>query len=390
VTGAAVAAGVLALLAAIFWPRAHQPTAPAAVVEAPPPPFPGKFIPNPQYSQPHAPQFPAAPSDKKAFNERKAAMTEEALKSLQDRIRYPLWSGRLTDNMQYKPPVPSHNLLKGGGDVEPSVDLWPEKLYYSLNEPIHLFAVCRDQNGVTHPDRLDAKTVSGTRQRPELPLDFQDRGDGTLVATLQIPPETARRNRGEWGVQVDAWIGGERRSPTNHFFLMATDARVTGPYRVDLENGNLVAYVGIDASAPSRQHLKGELWGPHGEAISYAWVRNDATPVGPSTMKLTFYGKVIHDSGVDGPYEIKNLLLTTFEDNNDRLENPAVSPGLLTPPWSHGQFTDVPINGDNAMLKEKQQILSEELAQAKAGLYDPNDPLPPRPTTVDKHAPPPQ
>jgi hypothetical protein len=392
-TPVVLAVAVMAvLLAVLLRGRAAPPVAQVAAIPppAPPPPPSGQFVPNPQLSMPKAPQFPVGPSDKKAFNERKAAMTEEALKSLEDWIRYPLWSARLTENMRYQPPVPSHTLLKGGGDVEPSAEVWPEKLHYGLGERIRIFAVFRDQHGVTQPERLLARTIGGLRQRPELPLAFADQGDGTMVATLELPLEVARRNRGEWGVQVDAFIHGERRSPTNLFFLMATDAKVSGPYRVAIEDGNLVAYVGIEATAPSRQHLKGELWGPKGEPISYAWVRNDATPVGASTLKLVFYGKVLRDSGVDGPYELRNLLLTTFEDNNDRLETPAVDPAVRTPPWAHTQFTDRAINADNAVLTEKKRILTEELEQAKNGLYDPNDPLPARPTTASKDAPPPE
>jgi hypothetical protein len=119
-------------------------------------------------------------------------------------------------------------------------------------------------------------------------------------------------------------------------------------------------------------------------------VRDDNVHVGLNTMKLVFYGKAIRDSGINGPYRIKNLLLTTFEDNNDRLENPAVDPGLTTDAYAHTVFTDTPINGNNETLLDKKKILTEELDQARAGLYDPNDPIPPRSTNARKDVPPPQ
>ena len=151
-----------------------------------------------------------------------------------------------------------------------------------------------------------------------------------------------------------------------------------------------MAYVGITADRPSRQHLKGELRGPKGEPISYAWVRNDETPSGASTMKLVFYGKVIRDSGVDGPYHLRNLLLMTFEDNNDCIENPAVDVDFTSPPLTHTAFTDVSINASNEALLEKQKILAEEVAQARAGQYDPNAPIPPGEPVASKDVPPPQ
>ena len=82
--------------------------------------------------------------------------------------------------------------------------------------------------------------------------------------------------------------------------------------------------------------------------------------------------------------------MTTFEDNNDRLENPAVDVDLASEAWSHSSFTDVSINADNETLLEKQKILAEEVAQAKAGQYDPNHPIPPREPVASKDVPPPQ
>ena len=343
------------------------------------------------YTPPSAPQklYPTN-VDNSEFNRRKAAVAEQALKDVQTWIKYPLWSAPLSDNMRYKKPEPAHTRAAGPGDSEPSVELWPERLNYALNEPIRILAIAHGKNGITKLESVTAKTVGGIRPRPEYPLEFSDRGDGVFVANLTVPAGVAMHNRGDWGVMLDCYVEDEHRVAHTQFNLMATDARVTGPYHLAVENGSVVAYVGITADRPSRQHLKGELWGPRGEPISYAWVRNDETPSGQSTMKLVFYGKVIRDSGVDGPYHLRNLLLTTFEDNNDRLENPAVDIDLASEPWPHTMFTDVSINATNETLLEKQKILAEELSQAKQGLYDPNNPIPPREPIASKDVPPPQ
>lgn len=388
---------MLALAVAWWLSRSPAPPPTAPTVAAPEEhpkaqPFPGHYFPNPQQSQPHPSPFPSGPEDKAAFNQRKAEMTKEALKFVDARLRYPLWSGPLTDNMQYKKPDPFHTVEKGPSGADPTVELWPEKLYYhSASEPVRIFAAFTDDGHPVKPDSIKANTVSGTRPRPEIPLDFADRGDGVMVATVPFGDEVVRRNRGEWGVSLDAYVRGEHRHPHTQFFLMINDAKVTGPYRVAVENGSLAVYVGINATASSGTGLKGELWGPEDQPIAYAQERNDHPPLGPSSIKLVFYGKAIRDSGVDGPYRIKNLVLYTNDDNFDHFEADAVDPNLVTDALSHTQFTDVPINGGNEALLEKQKILNEELKQAQAGLYDPNDPVPPRPTTVDKHkSPPPQ
>jgi hypothetical protein len=384
-----VTVAAAALLVLLLRPRA-QPPAPLPEVRDPAPHSEGP----PEYAHYTPPSEPKQiypkGTDNSEFNRRKAAVAEQALKDVQTWIKYPLWSAPLTENMRYHKPEPAHTRAAGPGDNEPSVELWPERLNYGINEPIRILAIAHGKDGPTTLDSVTARTVTGLRPRPEFPLTFVDRGDGVLVANLTIPEGVAVKNRGDWGVMLDCVIQGEHRVAHTQFNLMATDARVTGPYRMAIENGSIVAYVGITAERPSRQHLKGELWGPHGEPISYAWVRNDETPSGVSTMKLVFYGKVIRDSGIDGPYHLRNLLLTTFEDNNDRLENPAVDVDLASDAWSHSSFTDVSINADNETLLEKQKILAEEVAQAKAGQYDPNHPIPPREPVASKDVPPPQ
>lgn len=382
-----LAAGVLAL---VLWPRATPPppAAPEVRDHAPRPSAPPELA---HYTPPGPPRKLFDDTvDKAEFNRRKAAVAEQALKDVQTWIKYPLWSAQLTENMRYHKPEPAHTRAAGPGDADPSVELWPERLNYALNEPIRILAIAHGKSGPTTLESVTANTIGGLRTRPELPLEFTDRGDGTYVANLTIPEGVAMKNRGDWGVKLDCVVGGEHRVAHTQFNLMATDARVTGPYRMAVENGNLVAYVGITADRPSRQHLKGELWGPKGEPLSYAWVRNDETPAGTSTMKLVFYGKVIRDSGVDGPYHLRNLLLMTFEDNNDRLENPAVDIDLASEAWPHTLFTDASINADNETLREKERILAEELAQAKAGQYDPNQPIPPREPIASKDVPPPR
>jgi hypothetical protein len=98
-------------------------------------------------------------------------------------------------------------------------------------------------------------------------------------------------------------------------------------------------------------------------------------------MRVVFYGKVIRDSGVDGPYRIKNLVLSTFDSRMDRIDNPPVDPELVTPPWKHATFTDVPINGSNDMLNDKRATLEQELWKAQNNRFDPNQPDQPPPAS---------
>lgn len=395
---AALAGLAIGGLLALLLLRATSPAAPEPVAVTPaiePPSSPAAIAPRPAEVAaaiaPAAAPAGTAPAlgDRKVFNARKAAMTRDALVSVNDWINYPLWSARLTENMQYKQPVPFHTEATGPDGAAPKLELYPDKLDYAPGEPVRIVAVAHGAAGIVEFDALTGKTIGGVRTRPTVDLAWEPQPDHTFVATLAIPEDTAQKNRGDWGVMVDCEIEGEHRVATTQFREMGTDAKITGPYRVAVEEGSLSVYVTVQATAPSRQHLRGELWSTRGAPVAYAWVRNDETKVGASEMKLVFYGKTIRDSGQDGPYRIENLLLTTFDDNDDRLENPALDPDLETPAYARTMFTDTPVNADNTVLNEKKKVLEGELAKAESDGYDPKHYEAPPSPRASKAEPPP-
>jgi hypothetical protein len=292
-----------------------------------------------------------------------------------------MWSSPLTDDMQYKPQAPYHTESAGPGDSFPKLELYTDKVNYDIGDTVRIIAVAHGPSGQIPFDALTGRTDGIKRPRPRHDLDFVEQPDRSYVASLDIPADVARKNRGDWGVFVDCQIDSQHRVATTMFTIVATDATITGPYRVALEDGSLSVYVGIDATAPGRQHLKGELWSAKDDPIAYSWTRNAETPVGSSTMKLVFYGKTIRDSGIDGPYAIKNLILTTYDENADPYANPPVDPGLTTPAFKASSFTDVPINGNNDTLLRKQKTLEGELQKAERDGYDPSRPELPPPVT---------
>jgi hypothetical protein len=394
------AAVVIALVIA-FFPRSKAAPAPKAVgvVEAPRQeqgvlaPIPERPAPSPtdmQFADPGASRAEEAPMDRVSFNKRKADMTRNALNDVNTWIKYPLWSQPLTENMQYKSPTPFHGEHPGPGGAYPTLEFYTDKVNYAAGEPVKVIAVAHSKDGVIGFDALTGKTIGALKPRPEMTLDWQEQPDRSYVATLQIPADVARRNRGEWGINIDCMIQGEHRVGHNQFYEMVTDGKLVGPYRAALENGSLTVYATMNATAPGRFHLKGELWSMRDDPIAYAWVRADATPIGESTMKLVFYGKTIKDGGFDGPFRVKNLVLTQFEDDNERIVNDPVDPNLVTDAYKRTSFTDAPINGDNAALNEKKGILEGELKKAQGNGFDPNHRDPGPPTKASKDVAPPQ
>lgn len=120
--------------------------------------------------------------------------------------------------------------------------------------------------------------------------------------------------KGDWGnllLKVDFAIpGATSKAPVQRsavfFASPETPARFTGILDEAVVNGSLVVSVGINVFKPGRYEIEANLFGPEGQAVTYA--REQVRLAGGSqVVKLTFFGKIFHDKAVGGPYTIKGL-----------------------------------------------------------------------------------
>jgi hypothetical protein len=86
-------------------------------------------------------------------------------------------------------------------------------------------------------------------------------------------------------------------------------AQLTGKYTDAIVEGSLSVQAGVHVDVAGDYRLIASLYAPDGEtAIAFGKVVA-TLPVGDSSMNLSFFGKILRDKGIDGPYVLRYLML---------------------------------------------------------------------------------
>jgi hypothetical protein len=140
----------------------------------------------------------------------------------------------------------------------------------------------------------------------------------------------------------------------------AIPARFTGKFREAIEDGSLVIYAGVAIDEPGWYLIDCNLFGPADEPI--AWYRHKGNLTAEDReVRLHFFGKVLTDTGVAGPYHIGQLRGARYlEGREPDLENmPFYEGTYVTKPYRLDQFSDAEWTSDHKdemirMLEEQQ------------------------------------
>jgi len=141
---------------------------------------------------------------------------------------------------------------------------------------------------------------------------------------------------------VESSEGGVRRIPQGLIYTMGPRAKLTGKWKDEVRDGSLYLSAELEVEAPGQFTLMAQLVGPAREPI--ALTRGMAKlDVGTQWMTLRVYGKAIRDSGVSGPYEVRNVLLTRdMNERGDYDPGPTVISAHHTAAYKVEQFSDAP------------------------------------------------
>ncbi|HUH04095.1 MAG TPA: choice-of-anchor X domain-containing protein [Kofleriaceae bacterium] len=165
-------------------------------------------------------------------------------------------------------------------------------------------------------------------------------GDGRYTATYTPTPDQRARLQGHVLAEgeVRTAEAGVRKIPQGLIYTNGPRARMTGRWR-DHVRDHLFIEGEIEVDAAGLFTLMGQIVGPGRRPI--ALVRTmDRLEAGTHWMTLRVWGKALRDAGVDGPYELRNVLLT-----RDMNEQGSYDPGptlLLahtTKPYPVGEFS---------------------------------------------------
>lgn len=155
----------------------------------------------------------------------------------------------------------------------------------------------------------------------------------------------------------------ERRAATS-FLYSHPDAQLTGQFRDAAVNGSLEIGVEVEVAEAGRFHVEATLSGPDGNrSIAWAQAAADLEP-GRQWMTLPFYGLILHERGVAGPYVLRWVALSTTT-RMPNAKNRLVEANYRTAAYDVAAFTDQPFN--DVGLLDAATRLDRDLAAGGGG-----------------------
>ncbi len=135
---------------------------------------------------------------------------------------------------------------------------------------------------------------------------------------------------------------GRRLYATAMQYSRQPSASLNGKYKDAIEGGSLVVQAGVTAKAAGNYRLIASLYGPDGEqALAFA-SKAAHLEQGDGWIPLLFFGKILHDGGIDGPYELRYLMLSEEIVGVDVIPGQTVDHAYKTKGYAAGDFSADP------------------------------------------------
>lgn len=198
--------------------------------------------------------------------------------------------------------------------------LTPESAISIGKEDFHIYASCfRTDNNKRVPvpiSNVQAKVYRKLFRKitPSLPpIAFGDNGDngdkkkGDMVYTWRVRPTGS-----DWGymfLEFDATIEGAKHNQRTTWFSTPHRVAEFQPGIQDrLEGGHLIVTVPVRVIKAGYYEIEANLQQKDGDQryVATSTFEGDLEP-GPQNVKLKFFGKIIRDKNVDGPFIVKTI-----------------------------------------------------------------------------------
>lgn len=300
-----------------------------------------------------------------------AALAARAADEYRQRAQYPPWS-------QPFPAEGGDPILRdrevspvsaaGPEGEEPVLVVFPEQVGFEAPDPVVLYAYL-----TRGAERVPAESMVGTLTTETLqPLaefayrdDGQDgdgvAGDRVYTARLQLGDDMLPELSDSFMVRVRALTADQaERLAATGFLYSNPHAQLTGTYRDSIVDGSLAIDAEVEVSRGGRFHIEGTLYDRAGaRGLAEAHTASELPP-GRHWLRLVFFGRILSQGGVDGPYLLRFVALSTttrMPNAKNRLaENPYV-----TGSYRAAQFSDAPF--DDPDLIEAADRLEHSLEE---------------------------
>lgn len=318
----------------------------------------------PQESAPEAP--PAPPSDRPREVQAPSAPTDDPIAEYRARTRYAPTSGVLSDqavdllepNRRYDTFVPiedTANRTRGG---EMTFLFTADKYFYEGDDVVTAtLNVLRDDEPVSVKiTRADAVAESASGQTDESEgLNFRF-DDGGYTSTVKLEETFAEHHGPILFTVAFEYEPGKTQESALRVFTTPTNsipANFTDSFSDGAENGSLVVYAGVEVFEPGFYRLDANLFSADGAPLAFANFKGNLD-AGAHRVPLEFFGLLMLDIGVAGPYEVRNVRGYLFLDGEypDRLRMRDAVGSYWTHAYEVSAFSD-----EEHMTPHKQKMI---------------------------------
>jgi len=245
-----------------------------------------------------------------------------------------------------------------------SLRILPQRYNVVAPMPIVVLLEIADRQGRRQPlpnPHVRVRALDDER-RPWIDVPVKDDGSGAdeqagdlrYTATLQPNREQKKQLVGRVLVEgsVDVPGVGTRVIPAVLIYTQGPRAKLTGRWKDSVRNGSLALEAELDVEEPGLFTLMAQVFGPHLEPI--AWVKQtQKLGSGRGTLTLEVFGKVLHDVGVDGPYRVRQVLLSRdYENSGDYDPGVTIEEAHQTKPYQAREFSPAPYTPPPRIVEE--------------------------------------
>jgi hypothetical protein len=281
-----------------------------------------------------------------------ASVARLAADEYRQRARFPRFSQPLVDGddpiLRERQVSPIHG--RGEGGAEPVLTVFPEQVSFEDPEPVRLYAFLS-----VGGERVPANAILGELQTADLvplgPVVFRDdgaggdgvAGDALYSAVFDLAENLRAELSASYLVRVQALtMEGEERAAATGILYSSPHAKLTGRFRDRRDGGDLLIEAEVEVRADGRFHLEGSLYSSSERPIAWAQAAMELPP-GRHWLGLRYFGLVLHESGIDGPYVLRYAALSTTSQMPNAKNNLAEN-AHVTAAYAAAEFSDAPFD----------------------------------------------
>lgn len=279
--------------------------------------------------------------------------------------RYPAWS-RPVEAGRPDPVragrTPTRHALAGPEGEAPALAVWSAATAFVAPAPVVLYATFEGPGGAP----VRGAAITGRVIEPAGAalgeVVYHDDGvapdaradDGVYTTRFELPAEAVPERAASFLVEVLASLPeGGTRSTAAGFLYSNPWARLTGEFRDEVREGNLVILAEADVSRAGRFHLEGTVARPNGEPIGWAQTATELAP-GRHWIELSFYGLMFRERGAAGPFVLDTVTLATTGGMPNAL-GPVLETAHRTRAYPVRRFGAQPF-GDASLLQAAERL----------------------------------